>query len=240
MFLAALAGLIQSTPAFGWEDPINGEFHHETMTKNAATAKRTKTDLQARCSPEVAAELAWHCDYLDSYLYNPLWWAAGGLPRLKAALATGPALAKLHFDDLTSAEQVHTMWRRYTSGAVAGLLWAWQRGDVNTARNVVGVSLHALQDFYSHSNWMDDPSRRKTTYQQTPPAKRLQLPLWTGTYEQSDHLGIKPHGKPNLFCGLLKDTFVGGIENIMQIACHAASPLSAIAKTVKQPARNLS
>lgn len=217
MFFSALTGLAQVTSAFGWEDPVEGVFHHELITKAAAD--------KAGWSVPVAAELAWHCDYVDSYLYNPLFWAPGGLPRVKVALATGPALAKLHFDDLTSTDQIHTMWRRYTSGTVAGLVWAWWRNDVDAARNVVGASLHALQDFYAHSNWVDDPARRGETYQATAPADRLRLPLWTGTYEQGEHLGIKPHGKPNLLCGLLKDTLVSGIENIMEIACHAASPL---------------
>jgi hypothetical protein len=206
--------LLRNSLFFGGEDPVNGKpWHHEELSESACA--------MAGFSADAAAEVGWHTDFLDSYLYNPLWWAPGGVPRLKAALAGGPLLKNLHFDDLFAPGQVLTMWRRYTSGTVAGLVWAWRTNNVSAARNILGVSLHALQDFYSHSNWVDDPARRSTTFLEVAPADRERIGLWTASYELPDHLGIKPHGKPAPWCGVLNQ-----ISGVMDIVCHPASPLS--------------
>jgi hypothetical protein len=207
MFLFPLVA-VTATPLFGGEDPVLGNpWHHEVVTRQAAK--------QVGFAVPAADELAWHADYVDSYLYNPLWWAPGGVPRLKASLASGPMLATLHFDDLFSPDQVHTMWRRYTSGTLAGLVWAWHRDDVAAARNIVGASLHALEDFYSHSNWLDDPARRTVTYLKMPEADRRAVPLFTGSYEKAQHRGMLPHGKPGPACAALKR-----IPGVMDIPPH--------------------
>ena len=69
-------------------------------------------------------------------------------------LATRGELGKLHFDDLFSPQQVRAAWDRLLGGTFAGLVWASERDDVTAAHHIVGVSLHALQDFYTHSNWL--------------------------------------------------------------------------------------
>ncbi|MDQ4040074.1 MAG: hypothetical protein M3313_17430 [Actinomycetota bacterium] len=137
-------------------------------------------------------------------------------------MLTHESLIKVHFDDLTSFRQVSSMWDRYLGGTVAGLLWAAERGDVSAARHIVGVGLHAAQDFYSHSNWVDDPNRRHQTWFQHRPAAG-EPHLYTGTYELPDHLGFKPHGKPALDCALLRK-FVG--STMMDLMCQAISPFS--------------
>jgi hypothetical protein len=206
--------LTQTLPQFGGEDPVLGNpWHHEVITREAAE--------NVGFSEAAADELAWHADYVDSYLYNPLWWLPGGLSRLKASLASGPMLMNLHFDDLFAPIQVHTMWRRYTSGTLAGLVWAFQNNDVAAARNVVGASLHAVQDFYSHSNWLDEPARRTVTYLEMPEDERESVPLFTGSYEHPDHKGMLPHGKPGPFCVALKRA-----STMMDVACHPVSPLT--------------
>ena len=84
----AIASVLAGIPLFGGEDPVLGRpWHHESITREAAVA--------AGFSTAAAEELAWHADYVDSYLYNPLWWAPGGIPRLKASLASGPMLKNL-------------------------------------------------------------------------------------------------------------------------------------------------
>ena len=194
---------------------IGKPWHHEELTRRAA--------LDSGWSEAAAKDAAFHADYVDSYLYNPLWWIAGGLSRVKVSLSTGPALAKLHFDDLFSVRHIRTMWRRYTSGAVAGLLWAAERGEVQAARNIVGTSLHPLQDFYSHSNWVDDPARRGVTWLATPAAQRHLLPLYTGMYEQPGSHGIKHHGKVAPECKVLAEWVP---DSVMRIVCHSLSPLT--------------
>jgi hypothetical protein len=75
-----------------------------------------------------------------------------------------PELVKLHFDDLTSTGQIRTMWRRYLGGTVAALVWAAEANDVHAARNAIACGLHAMQDFYSHSTWVDVAERRSRTW----------------------------------------------------------------------------
>jgi hypothetical protein len=202
--------------AFGGEDPIAGKpWHHEEISAEAAR--------EAGFAPEAAAQVAWHADYVDSYLYNPLWWAQGGLKRFKVALATAPELTRVHFDDLFTTAQVRDQWDRYTTGTLAGLLWAREQDDPSAARHVLGVSLHAIQDFYSHSNWVDAPDRRNRTWFEVPAAERARMTLYTGAYEHSGEAGHKHHGKFAFACGVLKQP---GIDELLSVGCGPYSPLS--------------
>ena len=178
--LADVAGVLSR---FGGEDPVNGAvagdptsgWYHELITRDGAgaaqpAARWTVPDPAGGIAlgGTAADAIAWHADYLDSYLYNPLWWFnpgnGGGLGRLGVALMARPELTKMHFDDLTSTTQIRTMWRRYLGGTVAALVWAAEHDDVDAARNAIGTSLHAMQDFYSHSSWLDSAHRRDRTW----------------------------------------------------------------------------
>jgi hypothetical protein len=229
VFGIGLALYLLGTPLFGGEDPLAlpdpDNWHHEGLTRRAAR--------RAGWSAEAENAIAFHTDYLDSYLYSPLWWFnpdGGGVDRLRVVMLSHADLIKAHFDDLFVPEQVRAMWRRYLSGTVCGLLWV-SRQDVSRdikismAHNLVGASLHALQDFESHSNWIDDPARRPHTWFEVDPIDRAQLSLWTGSYELSDHLGIKPHGAYDFACTVFDK--LGGVgRNLLRVVCHAASPLA--------------
>lgn len=232
MFGIGLVTYLVGSPLFSGEDPLadapNGDnWHHEGLTRQAA--------LAAEWSDEAANAVAFHADYLDSYLYNPLWWfdvANGGGPdRVPVVMSSQADLVKLHFDDLVHPESVRGSWRRYLSGAVAGLIWLGHAnggsldGRVAMAHNVVGVSLHAIQDFYSHSNWIDDEDLRSRTWFEVDPERRACLSLWTGTYELPHHLGIKPHGGFLYACTVLRNIGPVG-RRLMSVLCHAASPFS--------------
>ncbi len=222
-FLLAVAAVVAfafvacpRTAAFSGEDILHGNpWYHQLLTERAAQA--------CGFSPAAIESLKWHADYIDSYAYNPLWWADGGLDRLKASLATYDNLAKLHFDDLFSTLQVEANWKRILAGTLAGLLWAKEQNDVSAAQNILGVSLHAIQDFYAHSNWVDAPDRRNRTWFEVPPEERRRMSLWTGAYEKPVQLGIKPHGKIEPAATLLK---MSGVSQIMPLVCSPFSPLS--------------
>ncbi|MES2460499.1 MAG: hypothetical protein V4671_07935, partial [Armatimonadota bacterium] len=122
LLTTVFSALIQTDTAcaFGGEDPVLGNpWHHEKISRDAAKAvgfsfnPRIDTenapvptlatmfsDDPRRSGDKAAEAIAWHADYVDSYLYNPLWWAPGGISRFKVALATAPELEKVHFDDL--------------------------------------------------------------------------------------------------------------------------------------------
>lgn len=224
---------VKMAGAFSGEDFLHGNpWYHQTLTEEAA--------LECGFTRSAADSIKWHADFIDSYAYNPVWWMKGGLSdprtsdnplrvakgaldRTKVSLATYPELAKLHFDDLFSTQQVGGNWHRILSGTLLGLLWAKERGDVSAAHNIIGVSLHAIQDFYSHSNWVDVPERRRVTWFEVPPAERNRMTLWTGAYERPVQLGIKPHGKIAPAASILMQP---GIRDIMPLVCLPFSPLS--------------
>jgi hypothetical protein len=217
---------------FGGEDPLADapspdNWHHEGLTRKAAD--------DAGWSDQAQNALAFHADYLDSYLYSPLWWfdvANGGGPaRIPIVMSSQHELVKLHFDDLVHPEAVRAMWRQYLSGTAAALIWLGHAhpGSVDSraamAKNVVGASLHAIQDFYSHSNWIDDEDLRDRTWFEVSPERRACLSLWTGTYELPSHLGIKPHGAYLFACSVINNLGPLG-RQLMNQVCHAASPFA--------------
>jgi hypothetical protein len=227
--LFALWTLVQ--PRFGGENVTSGElnadnWHHQDITTRAVRESGLGFE------DEAVKSLQWHSDMIDSYLYNPWFWAKGGPRRVRAALTVKRELEKLHFDDLNSSSQVSTMWQRYLSGTVAGLIWAARRPDgedVPAAHALIGLSLHALQDFYAHSNWVDDQQRRQQTWFEAFRAANGLIPphsLYTGTYELPDHLGVKPHGKPAPACSLFQGP---GLPEVLQVACAKESPLNKFA-----------
>ncbi|HEX8463633.1 MAG TPA: hypothetical protein VF627_03360 [Abditibacterium sp.] len=242
--LGALVSLVSpllqpAAHAFGGEDLLEGPFHHEEITEKAAMAAKWSFHAQTPGSQgktlkfqpkeeefKAAEVVAWHADFVDSYLYNPLWWAKSipqtGLRRAKAALASQKQLEAVHFDDLFDSQKVNHTWRRYTSGAMAGLIDAWKRNDVPAAQNIVGVSLHAMQDFYTHSNWIDKAERRDKTLFNLDLPERARLPLYTGAYEHEEHLGVKSHGKFLLSCAAFNQP---GVKQVMQAACGPLGPL---------------
>lgn len=230
LLAAAIATLPRLLFRFGGEDPIKGApFYHEKITREAAqlagwkAAGEEGTPPGAEDDRSAANGLAWPADNVDTYLYNQVWNAGGGEGRFKAALFAHDDLIKVHFDDLTSTAQINRAWNRYLGGTVAGVLWAMHRDDVAAARHVVGVGLHALQDFYSHSNWVDDPGRRAEIWTKVPPEQRDTLHLYTGTYELDEDFGFKPHGKIALDCTVMQEV-VG--SDIMDLLCDGFSPLS--------------
>src|SRR5258706_4178168 len=69
-------------------------------------------------------------------------------------------VSRLHFDALTSHDQVEHQWKRLEANTSAALVkWAAEPSVKSAYRPVVlmtllGASLHMIQDFYSHSNWL--------------------------------------------------------------------------------------
>src|SRR5262249_2595370 len=76
-----------------------------------------------------------------------------------------PELAKLHFDCLYNAREIDNYWKtlaantRAEVGRIAqGYRHATpveQKQRIKRFLIVLGIALHAVQDFYSHSNWVE-------------------------------------------------------------------------------------
>ena len=96
------------------------------------------------------------------------------LPGSEDALVAG-VLAHLHFDSLTSVVQIRNSWSRLALNTQRSVQAAAR--DVVAAPNpaerqrrlihlavLIGASLHPVQDFYSHSNWVETYPMRGGTY----------------------------------------------------------------------------
>jgi hypothetical protein len=62
-------------------------------------------------------------------------------------------LEKLHFDNLTEPHQVRNSWAWMTVNTRTAVQQAARENNPIRLLTLMGVSLHAVQDFYSHSNW---------------------------------------------------------------------------------------
>lgn len=202
MDLALLTGHL---PAFGADailapaDDLTA-WHHRRLTQEAAR--------EAGWSAPAATELGRFADGIDRILFNPIWIAAGGPRRIWGAHMARAANHLLHFDDLPSDDLVSSAWERYVGGAKVALRWAatLPEGDaIRVVRCAVGLLMHAVEDFYSHSTWIDDPLRRETTWWRRPTEPRCPPPPTRYRWNPATaHLGYAAHGarsRPGYRCG---------------------------------------
>jgi hypothetical protein len=152
-----LLGIGLLGPQFGSEDPLapveQAHWYHQELSEAAALATGWSTGA--------AAELGRHASGVDLYNYHPVWRLSGGWSRWQAARLARPLLNNIHFDNLASTAEIAEVWQRTVAGTLVGIEWAAQQDQVAAARQLIGVSLHSIQDFYSHSTWIDDPVRRE-------------------------------------------------------------------------------
>lgn len=62
---------------------------------------------------------------------------------------------KLHSDNLFNEASVKNYWDRFTVNAKAAFSEAARNKNPRQVLALLGMSLHAVQDFYSHSNWAE-------------------------------------------------------------------------------------
>ncbi len=64
-------------------------------------------------------------------------------------------LEKLHFDDVFTDADVDAYWDTLLRNTLAAAAKAKADNDIVEFYVVLGVSLHVVQDFYAHSNWVE-------------------------------------------------------------------------------------
>ena len=116
-------------------------------------------------------------------------------------------LAKLHFDstpdiDLSTTQKIDNFWSHFTRNSQNAIHQAVFEKNKWKLLAYIGMSMHAVQDFYSHSNWVEQheripfmPYRTDTWFNSTPIA--LTLNLKTGHYPNdgsADEHGLYTHG----------------------------------------------
>jgi hypothetical protein len=109
------------------------------------------------------------------------------------------SLEKLHFDNLVTTEQIKNYW----GWLIANLKTESQKAAVDNdpfrMLMIAGIGLHAAQDFYTHSNWVESHARyrdgayRTDTFLSSNPAG---LHLFTGKYPSDRKTGPGPDAIP--------------------------------------------
>jgi hypothetical protein len=114
-------------------------------------------------------------------------------------------LEKLHFDDVFTDSDVDAYWKTLLRNTLAAAVKAKKDNDSIEFYVVLGVSLHVVQDFYAHSNWVEasgfpGPGFDTTTYfqwRQAPHRWAHGDVIHTGWYDNCLHIpaaGHAPHG----------------------------------------------
>ncbi len=100
-------------------------------------------------------------------------------------------LEKLHFDNLYTTAEVKNYWAQFINNVKNAAQKAARDEDGLALLTTLGMSLHAVQDFYTHSNWVETHPRaaggayRTETFLSSP----LPTDLFTGKYPADRLLG---------------------------------------------------
>jgi len=185
MILTLFFFLLLAKPAFAFDTG-----HHSDLTKEA---------LQDQGFGETAIQTVqvqnWLVDYFSS---SPTSSIEGDV-------------AKLHFDNLFTTEQIRNYWGRLSVNTRSAVQQAAREKDTLKLLTILGISLHAVQDFYSHSNWVETHPRSTTgpyrpeTWFDSPPVPSSSR-LYTGSYPKLRPEAVVLHG--DYTSGLNKDSYV--------------------------------
>lgn len=108
----------------------------------------------------------------------------------------------LHFDAIFSAADINRNWDQLQKNTIATLKKYANHPTLEAGFrqiilfNILGASLHVVQDFYSHSNWVNLYSERGKgvpVYFDVPQAERLSMKLETGAYPAGSAPGHADH-----------------------------------------------
>ena len=141
---------------------------HADMTRDALTSEGFSA-----AAGDIGMVNNWFVDYYTNPDQNPYSGHANaliGVTRLGLARESWPAswvdgARKMHFDaetrtpampDLSKTAGVEREWQRLMFLTRARAQYAAQRNDPIRVMAVIGSSLHSVQDFYTHSNWVED------------------------------------------------------------------------------------
>jgi hypothetical protein len=111
---------------------------------------------------------------------------------------------QLHFDNTptihnSSSSQVNNYWSHLTTNTKTAIQQAALQHDTLKGLTVLGVSLHTVQDFYSHSNWVEAHPKaphaafRTETWFNSQPAP-LYFDIHTGHYPNVGGYNALDHG----------------------------------------------
>jgi len=116
-------------------------------------------------------------------------------------------LERLHFDNLHSLKEIEYQWSRLETNTIRALKKFASEKSVRPGFrkivliSIIGASLHAVQDFYAHSNWIDLLQNRNLgelpTWFELSQQERNSLNLYSGVYPDRDEPGVISHALLN-------------------------------------------
>jgi len=113
----------------------------------------------------------------------------------------------MHFDAVFTTADITANWDKLEKNTVAALQKYAKDPDVKPGfrlivlYSILGASLHTVQDFYSHSNWVNHYSEGHTSpipiWFDVAASDRDKLDLFSGAYPDGSSKGHKDHGELN-------------------------------------------
>jgi hypothetical protein len=99
-------------------------------------------------------------------------------------------LEKLHFDDVFTDADVYAYWSTLLRNTLAAAVKAKADNNYVELYTVMGISLHVVQDFYTHSNWVESAGDVGSQYDVT---TYLQWSRWRRVRTGVLHTGWYPN-----------------------------------------------
>ena len=116
----------------------------------------------------------------------------------------------MHFDAVFTETDIEQNWKILFENTVKALQKYASSADIRPGFrlpvlfNIIGASLHTIQDFYSHSNWVNLFIAASQTpvpiWYDADAAQRKKLDLFTGAYPDGSSSGHKNHADLNKDC----------------------------------------
>jgi len=161
--VVAIAVLTSPSPSPAFDTGPHADLTRDAMTSEGFNA----------ASAGIGVVNNWFVDYYTNPDKNPYSGHAGaliGVTRLGLARETWPdswveGARRLHFDaekrqvempNLSTIAGIEQEWQRIMYITQRRLRYAGQKEDPVRLLAVIGTSIHTVQDFYSHSNWVED------------------------------------------------------------------------------------
>lgn len=173
---------------------------HAECTRKAMTGNGFSSD--ARLATQVSNYLT---DFFPAYAVANEKLVEAGIKKLQ--LPTDISFDYMHFDAVFTEADLEYNWKLLFDNTVRAL-WKYSTSpDVKPGFrlivlfNIIGSSLHMVQDFYSHSNWVNEYARLNRlpapTWYEVDMTERKKMNLFTGAYPDGSSAGHKNHGELN-------------------------------------------
>lgn len=120
-----------------------------------------------------------------------------------------PSVDYMHFDAIFTTADIEQNWKMLLNNTIYALKKYAASPEVRggfrlpVLFNIIGASLHTVQDFYSHSNWVNlhvSMNKPVPVWFEADSLERSQLKLFTGAYPDGSAKGHANHSDLNKDC----------------------------------------